>query len=68
MVSNGGIAAVSKRTRDSVANSRYIVRISAEFSGFDSTKQEKKSQISFKTSPESSPLAGIEYKKPYSAL
>ena len=45
MFSNGGIATVSERTRASVADSCYVVRVSTEDSCFDSTEQDK-SQIS----------------------
>lgn len=35
MVSNGGVTAVSERTRASVTNTRYVVRVSTEDSCFD---------------------------------
>lgn len=46
MVSNGSVTAVSKRTRASVANTRYVVRVSTEDSCFDSTKVEQDISIS----------------------
>ena len=42
--SNGGIATVSERTRASVADSRYVVRVSTENSRFDSTEHDKISE------------------------
>lgn len=39
VVTDGGVATVGKRARASVADTRYVIRVSAEVSGFDSTKK-----------------------------
>ena len=41
MVTDGGIATVGERTRASTADTSYIIRVSAEDSGFDSTSKTK---------------------------
>lgn len=41
MVTDGGIATVGKGTRASTADTSYIIRVSAEDSGFDSTSKTK---------------------------
>lgn len=41
MVTDGGIATVGERTRALTADTSYIIRVSAEDSGFDSTSKTK---------------------------
>ena len=45
MITDGGIATVGKRARASVADTCYVIRVSAEYSCFDSTKVKLKQKL-----------------------